>query len=339
MAFAERPMTPIIRSGAASGTRLVPADHLAPWEPSPEEAPASPDVWTARVTQSRQGLPRPNSHALLLRPSSQASLYRSLKSASSSRLTPATTASRLSQASVMSPKQEAELREHELHLEQRAKLLQRMSSRRLAAKEKAVRLNKEPFWIARHQAEKREALMKRMCAEALQQPITFFPRLPAAAELAKSSWATAAAVETDDEEREAKSLVSSLSDDRGTMAAIVNAWQRPGYEKQLARGMHNLVESSRGMAPQPRHFRYVSLLALGIDPATASDMSDSRPDSSGELSYGRAGQQKKWAKGAKAATGEKCQSCQCFPGCACRKRRTRARTKKARETIIFSLWA
>ena len=62
--------------------------------------------------------------------------------------------------------------------------------------------------------------MQRVCAQALEQPITFLPALPEAAQLARRSWAydaTATPTSLD----EARRLVSTLNDDLANISSVL----------------------------------------------------------------------------------------------------------------------
>ena len=169
----------------------------------------------------------------------------------------------------LSPTQEFEAAEFEMHLGQRSELLSRMSTKRLAAQRRALE-RKEVYWTNRRRAEHNAAMVRRVCAEALAEPITFLPRLPEAAELAKRSWAwdqideegerrkATQPLGSETEVEESKRLVEALSDDMGTLSTVINAWTRPDMKKQWVTSMKGRTMEGKGMSPQSRHFRAIS---------------------------------------------------------------------------------
>lgn len=152
--------------------------------------------------------------------------------------------------------QELEVNELARHSGQRQESLARMSSRRHVERQRAVE-RKEPFWIQRQRAEYNAELAKRVCAEALAQPITYLPTMPAAASIARRSWAEDD-LHTEAERKEAKGLVEELSDDLGTLSTVISAWVRPDAQKQWLTNLKGRASEGKGMAPQSRHFRAIS---------------------------------------------------------------------------------
>lgn len=124
---------------------------------------------------------------------------------------------------VPSPMQESEAREFAQRMGQRAVMREQLRTKRDAARQRAV-LRHEPFQVARQRAEQKAALVQLLCTEAFaggRTGITFLPRLPEAAELARLSWARDPTHETAGDAAEAKRLVSSLSDDSALVCSAL----------------------------------------------------------------------------------------------------------------------
>jgi hypothetical protein len=178
---------------------------------------------------------RPSSSSPLLSVAQERALYhrqqqqsppnRGLNSRSSisTRLSAMSAVSGMSGVS-LSPTQEAEARELELRLSQRAVMLHKMHAKREAAQSRAI-ARKDPFWVARDRAEKHAAAVAQLAAGARTAEITFLPRLPEAAEIAKVTWGFDECVEPPRDASEARRLVSGLSDDLSllSMAAVSRA--------------------------------------------------------------------------------------------------------------------
>jgi hypothetical protein len=156
----------------------------------------------------------------------------------------------------LSPMQQLEADELSRHMAQRAESLARMHNKRYVEQQRAV-ARKEPFPTQRRRAKRSAEIVKRVCAEALAQPITYLPAMPAAANLARRSWARDD-LQTEAERDEAKSLVEELSDDLGTLNTVISAWVRPDMQKQWLTSLKGRASEGKGMAPQSRHFRAIS---------------------------------------------------------------------------------
>ena len=166
----------------------------------------------------------------------------------------------------MSPKLEFEAAEFEQHLEHRGDRLARMQAKREASKRRAIE-RQEFYWKHRNRTERSTALAKKLSAEALAQPITFLPQLPEAVQMARNSWAKDD-VEACEAKRlggtetleETRRLVHDLSDDLGTLSTVISAWAKPDMKGNFARTLKSRAMDSKGMAPQSRHFRAISVM-------------------------------------------------------------------------------
>ena len=129
----------------------------------------------------------------------------------------------------MSPVQEAEVAELYLRINQRREMVERFNTQRAAARELAIAQH-HGYWEGKRRTEQRAAFTRRVCAQALEQPICFLPKLPEARELALGSWARDETQESPSafhrslllkERVEARYLVRNLNDNLGTMSNIV----------------------------------------------------------------------------------------------------------------------
>lgn len=158
----------------------------------------------------------------------------------------------------LSPTQEYEAHELARHLAQRAEALAKMDTKRHNAQRRAV-ARKEPFWSDRHHAERKAEMVQRACTDALAQPIKFLPSLPPAAELAKRTWVREDIFPSAEEREEAKTAVEALSDDLGILSTVITAWGRPDMQKQWLGALKGKANDAKGVAPQARHFRAISV--------------------------------------------------------------------------------
>lgn len=145
-------------------------------------------------------------------------------------------------------------------MRQRQVLVERMRTKHEAARLKAIEL-RERYWTNKEQKQQRAVFVHRVCAQVLEQPITFLPKLPEAAQLARHSWAYDATA-TPDAREEALRLVHSLNDNVAQLSSALSAWQTPGTNKKFAQQMKASVADSRGSAPQARHFKKQSFYAV-----------------------------------------------------------------------------
>ena len=229
------------------------------------------------------------------RPVASPTPYRNLLSSSS---TNSRGLSLSQSSSTLSPKQESEIQEFELRLGQRQVLLQRMSSKRELARQNALS-RREGYWLQRHFSDVQEARMKRLCDAALNKPIAFLPRLPRAAEMARETWARQDTLESPRTSSAARNLVQGLSDGTAIVSTVVvrmpttpqssarvrafdswplrdvsdtlvcvrlsnlqSAWQKPAAGKIFTQNMKQSTADARGLAPQARHFKQASVLAV-----------------------------------------------------------------------------
>lgn len=179
--------------------------------------------------------------------------------------------SRLSLMSVLSQQQALELRDATKHASQRATSLQNFHSKRAASLQKALNRG-ESFPNKRKQAERHAAFVRRRCAAALQEPITFLPPMPEAAALArrKGGWAhdssptreTASHLDEATGHAENVAMVEELTDSLAMMSDVLGTWKKPGQERRLIGNLKGLSKAGKGLSPQPTHFKRVSMFSV-----------------------------------------------------------------------------
>lgn len=143
---------------------------------------------------------------------------------------------------------------------QRAERLRERRTRRAESRQRAV--DRGEFYVVRQRREETHAAhVKRACDAALDEPITFLPKLPAAAALARRSWASQQIPEDEGEREEALRLVNDLSDDLGTLSTVVAAWAKPSAGKSFMSKLKGGAKDAKGLAPRSKDFRQASVLA------------------------------------------------------------------------------
>lgn len=265
-----RPLTPVIHRSMAMASRLAPAEAPLPSPPLPRSRSATQlkpvslkPVRSAATLSDRSRQPQPlpcactGSSSSGVRPLQPRSLMRGayITSTSSAHL------SAFSSGNI-SVCQEVELRERAQHMQQRSMMLQRQARTRADARQRALE-RRETYWVRREQQEQRAALVHRVCAAALSDSITFLPRMPEAASLARATWARDGTEEASADRDEAvRQVREGLSDDTAIIAALVAGWQKPSHEKAFFGKLRDRTMDARGRAPRSLDFKKCSELAV-----------------------------------------------------------------------------
>lgn len=131
---------------------------------------------------------------------------------------------------------------------------------RLAAKRthtiKAGLERQEPYCLHRARAERRTAHLQADLHAPLLAPVTFLPRLPQIASLAKRTWAAdAAPPHSPWEARDVLSRVEELNDGVGQALEVIGLWQADNQDSRFVKKLRKRLEQRKGYAPQPWQFR------------------------------------------------------------------------------------
>ena len=146
--------------------------------------------------------------------------------------------------------------EHLRHRAAREELMHKMSLKRSASRERA--LERRELHAVRRECElRRAALVVATCEQAAREQPRFLPSMPAAAQLARQTWAADQCIEDATDRNAAVNAVRNLNDNMGTIIKLVDTWAAPNMTKRFGSGLKSLQKSATGRAPNTKFFNRV----------------------------------------------------------------------------------